>query len=350
MKRKFVSLLTVTMLFCGIATVSAQDVSNWKAENKPNWFTSVKSDKNMKINQDTNQYYFIHNNGNKMDPSILESLADQGSIKVSKEAVDDATNLIGISTYKNKEKIFTDFYFSNRESEDVNVIEEKAIENAKKHFVIKDKGAVSTLATTDSTSYYDSFTWYFYDFRGTSTTTDDILAGTYTSNVTTIREGSVAQNGKSISVWDVKSFNQTQPVNSYQTRQIITRTSVESFSNETLISYGPPQTSTSSKFTVSLTGLVPTFAWIGNTSSSTISDSSSVSGKYGRWTVDFALGSTTAKNSFYYEPGVRFTNSSGNFGIEHSHNLNYYKDLNSASTGGTGVITRYYSDVFPILT
>lgn len=143
----------------------------------------------------------------------------------------------------------------------------------------------------------------------------------------------------------MKYFNQSVPQNSYQTRQIVTRTSAQSYDNQTLRSYGPTTNGSSNTATVSLTGIVPSFSWSFNTKSLIVTDNSDLTLKYARWTVDIALGSSAAKNTVAFEPGARFTNAVGTIAFVRSHTINYYKNLNTQKFGTTGVLQRILPDL-----
>jgi hypothetical protein len=75
-----------------------------------------------------------------------------------------------------------------------------------------------------------------------------------------------------------------------------------------------------------------------------VTDNSSLSGKYARWIFKTALGSNTAKSSYVMRPGARITNAVGQVGFKTTHNIDYYKNLNSQAIYNTGPITRYLND------
>lgn len=45
------------------------------------------------------------------------------------------------------------------------------------------------------------------------------------------------------------------------------------------------------------------------------------------------------------EPGARITNAVGQVGFSTTHNIDYYKNLNSQVIYNTGSITRYFKDL-----
>lgn len=198
----------------------------------------------------------------------------------------------------------------------------------------------------DSTSaaanknYADSMTFKVHDSRNNNT-----LAGVFTSNIDYTRKGTAKLNRKTVSVWDVKYFNQSSPRNSYQTREIITRSSVAPWKAETLRSYGPTTTGSSSRAVVGLSGLKPSVSWNFSTYSSTVKDYSRLSEKYARWVFNVSLGSSTAKTIYVMKPGVRVTNSNGNIGFQHVFNMDFYKNLNANPTNNSKAQNRYFPDL-----
>lgn len=280
------------------------------------------------------EYTFIHNNGQEIDGSLLINIIGS-KMTITLEDGQNPFHLFGVGIYKTGDKTYTDFFFSDIAEEDVNSIREQAFIQAQttlsKSVEMELHPSFETMA-----EYSDSYSWSFYDGK--------VLAGRVTSNVSYEKKGTVVQNGKTLSVWDVKYFNHLEPKNGYQSRQLITRSSVASYSKETLRSYGPTTTAENSQYQVSLTGYVPTVSWTGTTLDSKVTDTSSLANKYARWKLDIALGTTTSENSFTFEPGARFTNSAGNFGIQHSHSVIFYKNLISEKRGNTGVLTCFLPD------
>ena len=115
--------------------------------------------------------------------------------------------------------------------------------------------------------------------------------------------------------------------------------------DEKLLSYGPTTTKAGSNFAVSLSGGLPAIQWTFSRESVDVTDNSSLSGGYGKWTFDFPLGKTVAKSSFLMQPGIRITNATGMVKFQHSHLGNFYKDLANQGVGVSGLVSREFDDL-----
>lgn len=321
----------LTSFFALLLTVVLASVAS--AKEIPEWFVEIQQDSlnqqsTFTTNQDNN-YLFLHNNGESLDISKVSDFVD-GDVDLKE--LDDF-NVLGVSKYKANGVVYTDFIFSNLPKEQYSNILETALNNAIK---THNSDTVSNQLQATPYDYMDSHTFRVND--------GSTLAGIYTSNAEYLYKGSGVLSGKNVSVWDVRYFNQSQPQNSYQTREIITRFSISDWANQTLRSYGPSTTPKNSSASVSLNGIVPTVSWNFDTYSSSVTDNSSLSGKYARWIFKPALGSNTAKSSYVMRPGARITNAVGQVGFKTTHNIDYYKNLNSQAIYNTGPITRYLND------
>lgn len=271
----------------------------------------------------------MHNNGESLDQSKINDFIDGN---VSLEETEDF-NVLGVSKYTENNVIHTDFVLSNLDSEKYEDIVDSALAQAYETYDSNTR--VSALRATPR-DHVDSHTFRIHD-RNT-------LAGIYTSNVDYLYKGEKVLNGRNVSIWDVKYFNQSIPKNSYQTREIITRFSVKDWANQTLRSYGPFSSSSNASVTVGLSGFTPNVSWTFNLYSSSVKDDSSLSEKYARWIFKLPLGTSTAKNTFVMKPGARITNAVGQVGFKSTHNIDYYKNLNSQKVYNTGSLTRYLND------
>lgn len=339
-KTTFLSLFTLLLTLVLASSVSAK-------ENKiPDWFVEIPQNSMLTATQksgftqeqtgdftkENNKYFFFHNNGNSLDSTKVDEFIDG---EVDLQELEDF-NVLGIGKYEVNGKVYTDFIFSNLPEENYSDILEDSLNNAQKVYnPISENSTFQTLAS--SKDYLDSYTFNVYN--GTT------LAGVYTSNVDYLYKGLGNLSGKTVSVWDVKYFNQSEPRSGYQTREIITRFEVSPWVNQTLRSYGPTTTGKNTSASISLSGIVPTLSWNFNTYSSSVIDNSSISDKYARWIFKPALGSSTAENSYIMKPGARVTNSSGNIGFKTTHNMDYYMNLNSQKVYNTGGLTRYLADL-----
>lgn len=329
-KTTFLSIFTLLFTLVLTTSVSA------KEEAIPEWFIELPQDsintplsESKTMNKTGNNYVFLHNNGETLDtPKVNEFI--EGSID-TKELGD--FNLLGVGIYTLNGENQTDFIFSNSPKEKYTDILDDSLNKAKE---VYSQNNSNNQVKASSKNSSDSNTFRINN--------GSILAGIYTSNTKFLFKANSVLNGRNVSVWDVKYFNQSEPKSSYQTREIITRFSVSDWANQTLRSYGPTTTSKNSTASVSINGIIPTFSWGFQTFSSTVVDSSSLSGKYARWTFKPSLGSATAKNSYVMEPGARITNAVGSVGFKTTHNIDYYKNLNSQKIFNTGGITRFLND------
>ncbi|MGL5712991.1 MAG: hypothetical protein ACRCX2_08225, partial [Paraclostridium sp.] len=142
--------------------------------------------------------------------------------------------------------------------------------------------------------------------------------GTYTYNTGINKKGNNTYNGKSVSVWDITSFNQGEfPGGMWDTT---TRIDVNQ-ENQTIMSYGPHSTPSGGSGSITLSGPnsgTNPYSWSFNLASGVkVSDSSSLSNKYARWTTSSVL----VKNKITSEYGVRVTNAVGNFVVKPSHSI-----------------------------
>ena len=340
MKKLFhVGMAAAVVLGLGAMSTDAQAAKPGTAE-KPMKEISLKSGAKASLAGANTDYFLLHNDGEGIAPEMVENLVGSG-LKVDKEqGQEKLPTLVAVGVEKIGGVTYTDFIFDET-APSMDSVRTKAKEFKGQH---QDRsgamGVQSMTIGTEAATHIDSYTWTFGDdYNG------GITMGTYTSNVDYYRKGTVSVNGVTTSVWDVKYFNQSVPKNSYQTRQVVTRSSAEGFSSQTLRSYGPFTDSDGASVSVGLSGLVPNFAWTFNVGSSKVTDSSDIPAKYARWTFDVSLGSTTAKSTYVTQPGARFTNQIGNIGFKHSHTVNYYKNLSANDIGSTGVLTRYWTDL-----
>ena len=303
MKKVMISALTVLL---GISLFSSNSLATETTETNeptneiatkietPDWFKEYSTSKSEKVDlksKNDNEYRFLHNEGKSIPLTSVNEVI-QGEF-----THDSKWNIVGVGTYELDGKVYTDFVFSNLETESVDNIRQSAIKKATEKYS-NEKKSVSILAATNN--YLDSYTYNLYDNYSK-------LAGVFTSNVEYERLGTGSLNGNTVSIWDVAYFNQSRPTNGYQTREIITR-STAVYSDQTIRSYGPFTTQKNGSASVSLSGIKPSFSWNFNTYDSVITDTSSIPDRYARWIFKTALGSNTAKSTYVMEPGVRMTN------------------------------------------
>lgn len=295
-------------------------------ESNTNLLNFMNQDDYVKIRDQNKNYAFLHNDGHELDLDVVNQFVE-GDLEKTKDF-----KLLGIGKYEDNNNIYTDFIFSNSEDLNAKELKETAANNASKTYLNQIINPFSTQSSKKD--YLETNT--FNIKNGTT------LAGIYTSNVDYLYKGSGNLSGKTVSVWDVKYFNQSVPKNGYQTREILTKFSV--YDGETIRSYGPSTTTSNFSASISLSGLVPSVSWSFNTNSGKITDNSNISGKYTKWTYKPSLGSDTAKNTAIIKPGVRISNSYGQAMFKTEHTIDYYKNLNSQKVYTTGALTRFLND------
>ncbi|MBY0052724.1 hypothetical protein H7K32_13760 [Brevibacillus agri] len=305
---------------------------------------SVRSLKALNSLDNAEIYYFIHNGGEEINPKEIKDYT-KAELKINRSSEDEGTapKLMGVGVYEQGGARHVDYIFDQLDEVPLDEIREEIQEKVELAERKRFSNAISLKASAsyEDDTYSDSYTYRVRDENRNE------LAGVYTSNVDYTRRGISTLKGKKVSVWDVKFFNQTDPRNDYQTRELAMRyRHTGSDANEqTIRSYGPFTTDTDSTASVGLSGLVPSVSWTFNTKSSSITDESSLSDNYTKWVVDFALGTRTAKNNFVYEPGVRVTNNDAAIVFKHNHYINYYRNLNSQAKFNTGTIELILTDL-----
>jgi hypothetical protein len=110
----------------------------------------------------------------------------------------------------------------------------------------------------------------------------------------------------------------------YQVDQVVTRSSVEGFSSETIIDHGPTSTSSGSTATVNLTAAGPEVGWSWQLDAVDVIDDYHAINGYGRWVFDYDRWSNAAEHSYKSEPGARFKNTRGNMVINTSHTVDFW--------------------------
>ncbi|NOG28485.1 hypothetical protein [Lysinibacillus fusiformis] len=358
MKKIITSTFASLMILAGSTVTTVKAESNeindaispeWIAEDiiiTPSWFEEYSiSLKSSTLN--SNQYVFVHNNGQELSQSDVSSMIE-GSIEIEPDENNQQANLVGIGYYTVDGKVQTDFYFSNIENTPIKDIRKYAIEIANEEYSQTNGFRTNNLTdvVVSPYAYGDTYHWLIYSNQEKDAYGSYLVAGFIDSSVEYTKNGTATIGGKKVSVWDVKASNQSKPQNSYQTRQIASRHTVEPYvPDQKLLSYGPTTTTTGSNFSVSLTNGFPTISWNFSRESVDVIDNSSLSAGYGKWTFDFPLGTKAAKGSFLMQPGIRVSNASGMVKFQHSHQGYFYKNLSYQGIGVTGLVTRELPDL-----
>lgn len=257
---------------------------------------SSRSLKALKNNDNEETYYFIHNEGAEINPQKIKDYI-KAELKITRSSEDEgiAPKLVGVGVYEQNGDRHVDYIFDQIDEVPLSEIREEIegkVEIAENNSGIKAQSLRASASSEDDT-YSESYTYRVRDDNRNE------LAGVYTSNVDYIRRGTSTLKGEKVSVWDVKFFNQSEPRNDYQTRELSMRYrhSGSDADEQTIRSYGPYTTDTDSSASVGLSGLLPSVSWTFNTKSSSISDESSISDNYTKWVVDFVLGKKTDRKS-----------------------------------------------------
>lgn len=148
-------------------------------------------------------------------------------------------------------------------------------------------------------------------------------------------------DGVACSVWDVTTFSQLEKVDAMRLNNQYTRLSVDQ-PNEHLIAYGPSESTSGGDITVGLDGAgVPSFSYTFNIDGFSVKNLSSMSGEYGRWAFIDNIGN---EPEFTTKPGIRATNSKGDFVVELSHTVDATVNAAQSINQSTGVIQIWVND------
>jgi len=279
--------------------------------------------------QSTSGVTILHNDGKPIETNIIGEQKIEAS-EDNPDAKEEDNNLFAVVEYNKDGKTQKDYYFSNQESDDLNEVKDKAKEEQKA--LDADKSTFKAMAVASGSSYTNTYHFNFYN--KTSKKKESVLTNSLQLNR---KSSSTTINGKKGSVWDVKSISQVEnPIINPPVMQWIQRLAVP-YSAEKLIDEGPASSS-AAKVNVSLSGLTPGISWDFSLGGTNIKNSSSYSGKYGRWTLKRNTLNFQPK-SLKMTPGIRATNTSGNFAVQMSHQ---YDRRNSPHN--TGVITMSVPD------
>lgn len=239
-----------------------------------------------------NKDVLIHNNGEKLNTNLLIEKNGFDLVAVHKVITDDYD--------------YAQYYFSD---ENIN----GNIENIKEEIQNEDLVGAKSMYNDKllRNSYIRNFSWNF-PFNGST-------AYTLTNSISLERKNNkVNIDGVTGSAWDISSLASIETkISGGRLSDQYTRLSVQAFGSQKLIDYGPASTS-AQNVGVSLNGLgIPSISWSFNIGNWTTKDLSSLSNKYGRWRfVGPMLGFSQKVTT---KPGIRASNTRGNFGLEVSH-------------------------------
>ncbi|MCM3760593.1 hypothetical protein M3212_07310 [Alkalihalobacillus oceani] len=277
---------------------------------------------------------FVHNNGGDIKASVASELIS-GSIDFTEEE-----HLLGF-TIKEGGKV-TDFYFSTLTEEEyqkesfgsqsINSREESLDRISPFENIVNNLGSQVTGFNTSSQNLnadvIDNYIVSVYDV-----TDNSILAGEISSTVYYENKGTVTYGSGIASIWDVAYDNTMNPATGFQNNEHHMRASVEPYSTQDLLSYGPQLETGSSQLEVSLTGSVPGVSWTFDILSVQFTDDSRLASDYGRWEFNYVLGSANAQSPHTTSPGIRVANTQSIAAFEHSWYGDFYRNLNSQGIG-----------------
>ncbi|MCB2293595.1 hypothetical protein LGK95_08675 [Clostridium algoriphilum] len=289
-------------------------VNEWNEDrSKDSTFAKIKTEIINRMNISKSKVV-VHNNGKPIKTDMLVEKQGNELVAISKEI----KNGINYETY----------YFSNNDSNNINDVFKKIVSN-------DDVNTVSSSAVQGTGQYVRTYNWSFYRSLLFG---KDLLVATMSDSIEFSRKSTTASiNGTIGSIWDIKANSQVQRNTSTTDRlnEEITTLDVADTSQQ-LLDWGPTSTS-STKVSVGLAGIVPTVGWIFDSSGFKITDLSNKGAKYGKW--KFAAPSAGATSSLTTKPGIRVTNTSGDLKLNLSHTLDF-----KFSDHSTGVINVLVGD------
>lgn len=304
-----------------LATISANDYINQinttdkitmveKSNYNNDMLKKLKSDfENSKI------VIFYGNKEDNLDPLYALNILDSNNgINMSFEddtAKENAKNVIASAAYIDENNnIHTMAYFDLSDSGDT-ISQDDVINIAETYLNYSDRieekyssniepAAVQTLASTpydDYTSIIKEFTFDWGDYGYMQSTSCFSRVG-YSSTQ---------------SVWDIKGSNYFKVISPYKPKEVYTRYSVEGIANERVVDHGPTTIPSSGTATVGLDTSGPSISWSQDLSGISLEDLYNPP-YYARWKFTY-----NENKNMTFQPGARFTNTSGQFVCDVSH-------------------------------
>lgn len=340
-----VSALTLSVLPAGNLVFAEEEIIEEKIIEDvvtSEWVDEESQDPIIMQQLKENDGLLVHNNG---DPIETDIVSDGG----------EEFNLFAIHKTEVNGSNYETYYFENREESDLSQLKEEA-QKEQVEIEINELGyteeepkedelfsfanifssissifvaptAQAAIASQPKGGHYKTYNWTFYSTLGGVKS----KLGTFSSvNHLTRKSSDTSINGKKGSVWDVKTENTWNATGAPARLEKQTTRLAVPYSAQKLLSYGP-KTKSNGSATVTLEQILTPMQWSFKLSNFSLKDSSSISNKYGRWIYTRNLG---YPDPFVTKPGIRASNTSGNFALQVSHTLNIdYKDHN------TGVMT-----------
>lgn len=259
----------------------------------------------------------IHNNGNQMASDFFANGQNDGNY------------LVAVSYLPKNGSIIETAHFSTVPSLSTEQLS-NIISDYESELATSDIPSISPMSTIKH------YQWTFPDPR------DGQTMASLTTAVTCDRKSSNSTiDGVACSVWDVTTFSQLEKGNAIRLNNQYTRLSVKQ-ANQHLIAYGPSESTSGGDVSVGLDGAgVPSFSYTFNIDGFSVKNLSSMSEDYGRWGFVDNVGNET---EFTTKPGIRATNSNGDFLVELSHTVDITNRFGTGVNKSTGVIQIYVSD------
>ena len=318
LNRIFMIVLMITIIS---SQALATNMPNFKKHDfkevvKPQVSQRLMSKEISKMNFKKNKKYVIHNKGKALKSDYFAKGKSQGN------------NLMAVTYIKQGSKIIETAHFANKDSLTQNELDEMIQDKA----TLIDTQLMQVQATSEP--IIKKYNWSFYS--------GSVLQAKLTTSVTSERKtdnGTI--DGEACSVWDVTTFSQLEKENADRLNNQYTRLDVDA-SNQELISYGPTVSTSGGDVSVGLDGAgVPSISYSFNIDGFSVKDLSSLSSNYGRWKFVDNFGN---ESHFTTKPGIRATNTSGDFLVELSHTADLNESDHEQVTHYTGVIQIYLED------
>lgn len=316
--KKLLSLVVCTIMLLQYSTYTTYAMGDASIQNNSVEYQEVVIDSYDFATPEASTYslndenILLHNKGRYIDTNIFKDGENEGNYVVAillsnKEGVADQT-----------------VYFADKPE----------LSTDELHSLVTEE-SISTASLQSRASTINKYNWTFYS---------GVQINAKLSSVVTLnkKSGNVTFNGKKASVWDVTSFSELTRVSTIRLNEQVTRLSVADYGAEEVLSYGPVSTN-SSNVNFTLTGGVPSASFDYNTKGFNVTNLSSLSGNYGRWRHSAPiLGlSNTILNT---NPGIRVSNTKGNFAVQLSHTTSMNVTSTSVKSHQTGVVQIIVAD------
>ena len=266
---------------------------------------------------------FYNNNNDLLDPLYaLNTLGYGNGMAVSYEdddARENANHIIASAAYIDENNnIHSMAYFdlSNTDSS----IRTKVLNIAETYLDYDDRvgerystNIVAPLEQTRASNPYDDYTNVIKEF-----TFDWGKYGKMQSTSCFSRVGYTSSQ----SVWDLYGANFFQVKSPYGAQEVFTRYSVEDIANERVVDHGPTTISSGGTATVGLDTGGPSISWSQDLSGIYLNDYYNPP-DYARWKFTYTIAQSDKNMTF--NPGARFTNTSGQFLCDVSHSYRCIK-------------------------